>query len=125
MILNLYEFETLHGQLPTRAELQQYVTASMEMKNNPEDYWEKHRMTVPTPNLAELKPEPAPETKSHCSLCQGPICTGTPVYKMPCCGQYFHATADECLGDSTVIRWLRTSKKCPVCGQEVNLIKPK
>jgi hypothetical protein len=50
------------------------------------------------------------------------MCVDTEVYEMPCCGNHFHSGEHECLGDgSYIMTWLTQSKKCPVCGEEVNI----
>jgi hypothetical protein len=53
-----------------------------------------------------------------CCLCQDNIVGEQTIYKFPC-GHIFHATKDNCLGDSTVEDWFKRKNTCPLCRLEV------
>lgn len=123
MISHLYEFKIFHNRAPSRDEFVSFLVNQVEMENDPEAYWEKHKMNIPTPNLDAL-PVLTTEEAAACALCQEEIQKGQQAYRMPCCRQFYHHEAKACLGGDTIIKWLSTSRKCAGCGQEVIIPEP-
>ena len=105
---------------PSFAELIGMLTNETEIAYEPDAYCEAKRVYIPTSHLDRLgvcKNDTRPDL--NCSICLGTIPIGSDMYKLPC-GDCFHAT--ECLGeDQSILTWLRTSKRCPNCNQEVKL----
>ena len=118
LIRSIYEFKVQQGHNPTTDELLEMAAARIELEHDPGAYWEKTKQQVATPNLAAL-PVVTTSAIEACPLCQEDIGKDTRAFQMPCCKQYYHCDAKDCLGESTVIKWLGGSRKCPGCSQEV------
>ncbi len=76
-----------------------------------------------TPNLKYLSVE-VQIKPTTCFVCQNTIEKSSLVYQMPCCNQVVHKLKEECLGDTNIETWLKSRNNCPVCNQEVVIIKP-
>ena len=125
LLLSIYEFRVQQqGRNPTADELIAMVAARAEMERDPEAYWAKTRQQVATPNLDDLLVVTTKAIEA-CPLCQEDIAKGSKCFQMPCCKQYYHCDAKSCLGESTVVKWLGGSRKCPGCGQDVVIAAPK
>jgi hypothetical protein len=122
VLLKLREYQILNnGVMPTGDELDVFLTDSYALESDPEAYWLKTKYNIPTPNLGDL-PTSLLSAEDNCSVCQEKMCVDTEVYRMPCCGNYFHSDEHACLGvGSSIMTWLTQSKKCPVCGKEVTI----
>jgi len=111
----VYEYYLLHKDIPSDEKLTEIIERTYEFERNPEEFHEKDKILVPTLNLDKLSPivkdTPVDE---NCSLCQSVIST-KPFYKIPPCNHLFHADAEDCLGESTIINWLSNHKQCPNC----------
>ncbi len=117
-IMSVYEFRVHQGRNPTQEELAETMLARYEIERDPEAYWEKTKHQIPTPNLDNLQVVTISDVEA-CPLCQEDISKGSTAFRMPCCKQYYHCDAKSCLGESTIMKWLSGSRKCPGCGQEV------
>lgn len=126
-ILDTFEFMTLHqNRFPTFLQLASVTARRLRISMNVEAYCNDNDVKVGTANLQSLPTEQyvVGLGSGACALCQEDIVEESKVFKMPCCGQYFHQSAPECLGETTVIHWLEQSKKCPSCNQDVILKAP-
>ena len=71
----------------------------------------------PTNNLERLLPIPNDLTvPTMCTLCQDEI-KGSTMYCLSPCSHCFHS--EDCMDGDTVVKWLRTSDKCPTCRTRV------
>ena len=111
----VYEYYLLNRDIPTDEQLGEILQRAYEFERNPEEFHAKDKILVPTLNLDKLSPivKDAP-VDENCSLCQSTIGT-KPFYKIPPCNHLFHANAEDCLGESTIINWLSNHKQCPNC----------
>jgi len=111
----VYEYYLLYKDIPTDEQLSEIVQRAYEFNRNPEEFHAKDKILVPTLNLDKLSPivKDRP-VDDNCSLCQSDIGT-KPFYKIPPCNHLFHANAEDCLGESTIINWLSNHKQCPNC----------
>ncbi len=110
-------FFTLERRWPTLTELQEYVGRQRMQSGDPERFYREERFAVPTPNLHRLVPTPA-LIDSDCSICGHLVSSGSSCYLLSC-GHQFHAA--DCLDTDTILNWLSTNRRCPVCRVEVSL----
>ena len=110
-------FFTLERRWPTMTELQEYVGRQRMQSGDPDRFYREERFAVPTPNLHRLLATSA-ECDSDCAICGHAVLTGTSCYVLSC-GHQFHAV--DCLESDSILNWLSTNKRCPVCRVEVAL----
>jgi hypothetical protein len=122
MIEISYLFYLQEKRVGTMEEIIQFSQMMEELEDNPDEFHEKYKLKTPTPNLSQLQSQPMTNeiTEPMCGICQDQIQIEQQYFKLPC-SHLFHAKDDECLGNSTILCWLRENKVCPICKQEVLL----
>ena len=118
----IYEYKIIMKRYPQVLEFIEYLQDRMAMDRDPEAYYQKTRHATPTPHLSSLKehkrsPED-PREDWGCCMCMEEV--ESSFYRLPC-GHIFHSKPVDCLGDKTVLFWLKSNRKCPNCQQEVKL----
>ena len=83
---------------------------------NPEDFFQEDKVLVPMRNLSALEAVDIKEDED-CSICQLTVhaAEGQRAYILPSCGHAFHADAEKCLGEGSILTWLRDNNTCPNC----------
>ena len=107
---------------PIEEELETLVQNRSLMLSDPDMYHYANKVIFATPNLEELPRANVPHL-TECAICQGTISKNSEAFQVPCCKNYFHSVTSECINGKTVIDWLKTSKKCPVCNMSVIIEK--
>lgn len=122
MIEKSYLFYLQERRVGTTEEIIHFAQLMDELEEDPEEFHEKYKLKTPTPNLSALQSQSMTNEiqEPMCGICQDQIEIEQQYYKLPCC-HLFHATDNECLGNSTIMCWLRENKVCPICKQEIVL----
>ena len=84
-------------------------------------YHDENKVVIATPNVEDLPRAIAKET-SDCVICQDEIMVQQEMFHVSCCDKNFHANPSECVG-GTVQDWLKTSRQCPLCKNDVVIEK--
>ena len=123
-VVALCEYHLLHGhRYPTLEEYETFVLVRSRFASDPVSFAVRDRVATPTRNLESWTTETAHTDDGTCSICQDKIIKGASIYRLPCCGQPVHALAADCMGESSILQWLQTSRKCPCCNQEVVIVR--
>jgi len=121
----IYEYKMIMKRYPQVLEFIEYIQDRMAIDRDPEAYYQKTRHATPTPHLSSLKEyKRSPEDTREdwgCCMCMEEV--ESSFYRLPC-GHIFHSQPVDCLGDKTVLFWLKSNRKCPNCQQEVKLEEP-
>lgn len=122
IIESSYLFYLQERRVGTMEEIIQFESLMEEIEHNPDEFHEKYKLKTPTPNLCNLQSKPMSQdiVEPMCGICQDKIEVNQHYFQLPCL-HLFHATDSECLGNSTILCWLRENKVCPICKQEVVL----
>lgn len=118
-------FNNMEHRFPNQDELSATIERITHMVNDPEGLYNKDKKIFPTSNLDYIKSCTMEEKETFCTLCQEQIDTGKQCYKLIPCNHVFHADAKDCLGECSIISWLKNNRTCPVCKSEVVIEKPK
>lgn len=117
-----YLFYLQERRVGTTEEIIHFAELMDELENDPEEFHEKYKHKTPTQNLSLLQSKTMTNEiqEPMCGICQDQIQIDQNYFQLPC-SHLFHARDDECLGNSTVLCWLRENKVCPICKQEIVL----
>lgn len=85
------------------------------------NFEQKEKASMPTPNLDLLRAQTTDDSNAMCAICQEKISPKDLCYKLTPCNHLFHAQSDKCLGDCSIVTWLKQNDKCPVCRQTIIL----
>ena len=117
-----YEYAIMHsGQFPSLMEMELLERNHQLIQDNPDDYHDANKVIVPTPNLENLKMIKVTD-ETECALCQDRLFQNMDAYEVPCCKNIFHALGSDCIDKKTIVDWLKTSRKCPVCNSLMIII---
>lgn len=116
----LLEFHILHKRLPSDEELEEYTRRTMNFFINPEEFYQKDKVHVPTLNIDKL-PVTQYDGKScsTCSLCQEDFTEKQNVIILQPCGHHFHYDKIDCLDTANIITWLEQNNFCPLCKTKI------
>ena len=122
MIEKSYLFYLQERRVGTTEEIVRFAQLVEELEDDPDEFHEKYKLKIPTPNLSNLQSKPMTEeiVEPMCGICQDQIKIQQHYFQLPC-SHLYHANNDECLGNSTILCWLKENKVCPICKQEVIL----
>lgn len=120
---NYIEYYILHGKIPTREELEEYMRRLFEFNRNPEDFHQTDKCLVPTLNIDKLPRHVCvkEEESEGCGICQDELVEGQNIITLLPCGHKFHEDKEKCLETSCVINWLETHNVCPLCKSKIGV----
>ncbi len=95
------------------------ISRMVQMMISPEEFHQKDKNHVPTPNLAWIKAEEVGESDAGCALCQNELSSSQLCYRLQPCKHLFHANSEECLGTCSILDWLNAHRTCPTCRAEI------
>ncbi len=111
------EFYILHGKIPTRDELEEYMRRIYEFSRNPEEFHQTDKCLVPTLNVESLPRHTFSENEENdgCGICQDEFTVGQTLITLLPCGHRFHEHKKDCLETTCILNWLETHNVCPLC----------
>jgi hypothetical protein len=123
------EYYLLHGRIPKDEELNEYMRRVYEFSRSPEDFYQVDKCLVPVLGVEKLpifeyKVESKSENKSDdvCCICQEEFVENQNVIKLVPCGHLFHHSSKDCLEIGSILDWLKTNNRCPLCKEKVEPI---
>ena len=114
---HIYSFEIIHHHLPSLSQLQAYITRQAEFAMDPEAFYQNDKTHVPALNVENLPIIKGNNT--NCALCQDTISTSQNCVQLKPCNHMFHSEKEDCLGESTVFKWLSENNFCPLCKEKI------
>lgn len=115
------EFYMLHGKIPTRDELEEYMRRIYEFSRNPEEFHQTDKCLVPTLNIENLPRHTftGDEENTGCGVCQDEFVEGQTLMTLLPCGHKFHENKKDCLETTCILNWLETHNVCPLCKSHI------
>lgn len=117
------EFYILHGKIPTRDELEEYMRRIYEFSRNPEEFHQTDKCLVPTLNIDSLPKHSFSEDEENtgCGVCQDEFVNGQTLITLLPCGHKFHENKKDCLETTCILNWLETHNICPLCKSHIGI----
>lgn len=117
------EFYILHGKIPTRDELEEYMRRIYEFSRNPEEFHQTDKCLVPTLNIDSLPKHSFAEDEENtgCGVCQDEFVNGQTLITLLPCGHKFHENKKDCLETTCILNWLETHNVCPLCKSHIGI----
>ncbi len=118
------QYVQIEKRLFTIAEIEQFITQTQAINSNPMDFTEiNESLHKSTENISNLKNYVVNNSNkdSLCCWCQDSIKIDQKVVQLPGCKHTFHYCEIDCLGDTTVLKWLKNRDKCPECRSQIKL----
>jgi hypothetical protein len=121
-----YTFYLQEKRIATVEELTSYHNMMNELNNDPDQFQQKYKHKIPTPNLHCLESKTMSKQlyetqKPVCGICQDEIHIHQTYFELSC-SHLFHHQDNQCLENATILNWLKENKTCPLCKQEVIII---
>jgi hypothetical protein len=115
------EFYILHGKIPSRDELEEYMRRIYEFSRNPEEFHQTDKCLVPTLNVDNLPRHSFSEDEENtgCGVCQDEFINGQILITLLPCGHKFHENKKDCLETTCILNWLETHNVCPLCKSHI------
>jgi hypothetical protein len=119
---NVYEYYVFNGEYPSETDLHEMNQRALAFYLNPELYHQQDKIKVPALHIDKI-----PRTKNtasgvDCCICQDEIKLDQLTIRLPPCNHVYHVNADDCLGDGSILNWLKENNTCPMCKQKVEVL---
>ena len=116
----IQEYLVLHDEYPNEDQLQEMRIRAMRFMVDPERFHAEDKMIVPTLHISRLPRAKNAEKDLVCCICQDEITVGQETITLVPCGHKFHANDKECLEEGSILNWLSTNNRCPMCKKKVD-----
>lgn len=120
-IIAIYNYYILMRRYPTDDELNTFLENEASILEDPGDYCNEHKITIPVRKVNTLKIDIAKNDDSVCTICQQNVKSGE-KYVTLSCEHIFHADTECCLGNNqSIYTWFEKSHKCPNCNKDIQI----
>ncbi len=119
-IEHILTYQTINHVLPTLNELQYYLINQIQFNQDPESFYHKDKTHVPTLCINDL-PIQIATCEESCAICQDSIEVSQEYIILKPCDHHFHHKSENCLGESSIINWLKENNYCPLCKTKITV----
>ncbi len=118
------EYYLLHGRIPNDEELNEYMRRVYQFSRSPEEFHQIDKCLVPTLGVDKLpvfdyQSKEKENEVDVCCICQEEFIQSQKVIKLVPCGHLFHHSSTECLENGSILDWLNSHNRCPLCKEKV------